>query len=496
MRGSILTPEMRHRILAQIVPEREEISRQQRVVKRLTKALSEVAEEIGQSFVFIEPQGSTGAKQTQLRGASDIDLFVGLSPREFSDILQQSAPQRQAMLSERFDELVDRWFWPAAQRAGGRNIIKAYSQHPYLSLVVEDIDVDVIACFYLSPEELAENGPITAVDRTIHHTRFVLDRINDTLRNDIRILKSFVRASHAYGDDCAVGQMGLTGYSLELITLFGNGIDGAVEMLLHIEDGPIDPFGRPAHVLRRVPTFRDDHVILIDPTDANRNVASSFSPRAVRWTITRLRHLIELRERGEDDAVVDLVLERPIPTDPPPSWLAPHCITRQFVGARRVHYTLFRDKLHRLCRLIARVLRKENTGEKRFGETLWEVYFEQDHYAIGMIVEKPVIEPVYSRRGPPVDIEKAASAFRKKHPTAYEKDGYLWLDTKRRWTRAGDMIDYMIERHSIEGLEMTTEEGDVSRRVLNTLYRYVMRIEDFPLSRRQEYKDTEQTLGW
>ncbi|MHA2033735.1 MAG: hypothetical protein ACTSX3_00345, partial [Candidatus Thorarchaeota archaeon] len=171
-------------------------------------------------------------------------------------------------------------------------------------------------------------------------------------------------------------------------------------------------------------------------------------------------------------------------------------ITRQFVGARRVHYTLFRDKLHRLCRLIARVLRKENTGEKRFGKTLWEVYFEQDHYAIGMIVEKPVIEPVYSRRGPPVDIEKAASAFRKKHPTAYEKDGYLWLDTKRRWTRAGDMIDYMIERHSIEGLEMTTEEGDVSRRVLNTLYRYVMRIEDFPLSRRQEYKDTEQTLGW
>ncbi|MHA1858660.1 MAG: hypothetical protein ACTSUU_04355, partial [Candidatus Thorarchaeota archaeon] len=283
---------------------------------------------------------------------------------------------------------------------------------------------------------------------------------------------------------------------LELITLFGNGIDGAVDLLLHIEDRPIDPFGRPAHVLRRVPAFHDDYVILIDPTDANRNVASSFSPRAVQWTITRLKHLLELRERGEDDAVVDLVLERPIPTDPPPSWLAPHCITRQFVGASRVHYTLFRDKLYRLCRLIARVLRKENTGEKRFGETLWEVYFERDHYAIGMIVERPVIEPVYSRRGPPVDIKRAASAFRKKHPAAYEKDGYLWVDTKRRWTRAVDMIDYMIERHSIEGLEMTTEEGDVSKRVLNTLYRYVMRIEDFPLSRRQEYKDAEQTLGW
>ena len=61
---------------------------QQEVIRILREALKERAGEIGQIYSFIEEQGSTGRKQTQLRNKADIDLFIGLSPDEHGKIIR------------------------------------------------------------------------------------------------------------------------------------------------------------------------------------------------------------------------------------------------------------------------------------------------------------------------------------------------------------------------------------------------------------------------
>ncbi|MCF2136043.1 MAG: hypothetical protein K9W43_02285 [Candidatus Thorarchaeota archaeon] len=491
-----LDEKIRTAILQKISPTEEEIAKQQRVIEILRQALIKEAEKTGRDYRFIEAQGSTGPKQTQLRGASDIDLFVGLSPDRASQPKTVSA-ERNRELSAFFDDIVDSWFRPAAEGIGAKEVMKAYSQHPYLSLVMNGLDVDIIGCFDLSKEYLAEQGPITAVDRTVHHTKYVASRLTDRLRDDIRILKSFVRASHAYGDACAVGQMGVTGYAIELLVLSENGIDRAIDRLLQLKTMPVDPLHRSEEELRKIPGFRDDYVIIVDPTDTQRNVASSFSPRAVQWIVKRLSHLRELDREENSDEIIDLFLESPIPTSKLPDWLQPHCISRSFRVDGTAHYTLYRDKLYRLVRRIASTLRQETTGETRFGDVLWEIYFEGEIFSVGFIVEYPSINESFLRRGPPTRLEQAAEKFKNSHPDLIEQDGHLWAVITRRWTNARELIDHLVKNIEAEGFERSSDPGPVPARVLNTLYRYIMRIEqDFPLSKRQEYKEALRTLDW
>jgi len=493
--NTLLDDTMRQRILVQITPSPEEIALQQNLISSISDVLRERATKIRQKYSFIEAEGSTGGKQTQLRGAGDVDLFIGLRPKDFADILRQPAAKRDAALSSALDRLVDRWFVPAVKSLDVRDVMKTYSQHPYLSLTMQGVEIDVVACFDIRPADLAAKGPITAVDRTVHHTRYVSEKMNSRAREDARLLKSFVRASHAYGDKSAVGRTGFTGYSLELLVLALGSLDEAIRRLLSLEQDPVDPLDRKADELQKKPAFRDDHLFIIDPTDTERNVASSFSPRAYQWIKRRAARLMELSQGGDREALFQMFIEKPIPVTPLPAWISGHAFSREFISDGTVHYTVLRDKLHRVCGEMIRALETERTGEDRFGKVLAEVLFENTHFCAGFIVENQEIGPSYTRRGPPVSIVEAVDRFKHDHPDAYEKDGYLWLDVARETSSASVALDSLVRSIGIRGLKRSRARTVLSDQVLNVLYRYVMQVEDFPLKERQEFKDAAPSLG-
>ncbi|MFW9907094.1 MAG: hypothetical protein ACFFEF_00855 [Candidatus Thorarchaeota archaeon] len=475
-----IPPSIRKKLLARIIPLQEEIESQNKAIRTLTEALDDYSREINQAYSFIEPQGSTGKKQTQLRGAGDIDLFVGMDPEDYRNILDSDSKQRSKELDRQLEFLVDKWFVPALRKLKIRHMQKTYSQHPYLSLEFMGNDVDILVCFDLSAERLASEGPITAVDRTVHHTRYVSERITERLREDVRILKSFARASHVYADACAIGQMGFTGYSLEILILQTGSLKNALMALNSLEECPIDPLKRDLQVLRELPQFRDNSIFIIDPTDTNRNVASSFSDRSYRWLRKQTAGLLEVSTKT-DEAYFDLIIEKPVAAEKPPNWFLAHSFVFEFESDGTVHYTVLRDKLHRLGRKITSILEHERTGERRFGEILFEVYFERNHYSLGFVVESPEISSHYSRKGPPIDIPEA-EGFRRAHSEIYEIDGYLWVEEKRDWTRSADLTRSLIKNHGIRGLKLLSKPTDVSARVLNILYSYILPLEqDFPL---------------
>ncbi len=472
---------MRNRLLAEITPNDEELRRQRNIIESLATALQERAAAIGENYSFIEPHGSTGEKQTQLRGAADIDLFVALDPQDYSSILQASATDRERILSNRLERLVDEWFRPAVESTEAKSVKKTYSQHPYLSLVMGGLEVDIVACFGLSPRYLMREGPITAVDRTIHHTRYVSNRLDETLRADVRLLKSFTRAGHAYGDKCAVGRMGLTGYCLELMVIWGEGLDGAIKSLQGLTEEPLDPENRSLRELRNRPRFRDDYVFVIDPIDTDRNVASSFSRRSVDWTITRVHDLLETPRDADSQVIFDMFVEKPISATPLPRELQNHYVGFEFESLGSEHYTVIRDKLYSLANKIRDKAARERTGEKRFGECVFELYFEKPRYALGFFVERSSIKGRYRRRGPPTNMKSAAEKFKSEHPEAHEESGYLWITEKRKWTSARQMITHLITKNKIEDLEILEETGDLARKVGNIIQTAVLRVEDMKI---------------
>ena len=66
-------------ILEEIVPTKQELNLINEIVKKLRSLLEKKAKELNIEYTQIEPQGSTGIKQTQLKNDFDIDLFIGLN---------------------------------------------------------------------------------------------------------------------------------------------------------------------------------------------------------------------------------------------------------------------------------------------------------------------------------------------------------------------------------------------------------------------------------
>ena len=475
--SDLLPDSVRERVLAQITPTKEEVQTQKRVIARLTSALAKQAESSKYEYSFIEAQGSTGKKQTQLRGASDIDLFVGLRPEDYPDALDGAQEDRRQAIDSLMSDFVDEWFAPAVAHLDVEKVQRAFSQHPFLSLKTQGMDVDILGCFDIDVDTLAHQGPITAVDRTVHHSRFVSEHLTRKKREDVRILKSFVRAGHAYGDTCAVGRMGLTGVSLELIVVATPNLDSAFHRLQHLDTEPLDPLERTLNDLKKVPAFREDYVFVIDPTDVSRNVASSFSPRAYRWIQHRAARLRDFLASGDCEAITDELIEAQIPEEDLPKWLIPHSYAYEFVSDGTTHYTILRDKIHRMAKKLQTEMTNERTGEPRFGEVLTEVYFRDDLYALGLLIEHPKITQMYLRRGPPVHLETAAAEFILAHPGAIVVNGYLCSEETREWTRARSMIEDFLSNNPIEGLSQVAEQSVLTKQVLNVLYRYVLPIE-------------------
>jgi tRNA nucleotidyltransferase (CCA-adding enzyme) len=486
----LISDEVRRKVLTKITPTKVELDNQREVISTLKESLIQHSESTDFQYSFIEPQGSTGRKQTQLRGAADIDLFVGLNPADYSDILELPLQQRHSSIDHLMTRLVSDWFTPAVSGLDVSNVQKTYSQHPYLSLQVKGLEVDILGCFDINPVKLSEEGPFTAVDRTVHHTRHIADNLKEETRENARILKSFVRSCHAYADRCAVGRMGLTGVALELQAILSSNIEKAFYALEHLDENPIDPEGRSLAELRKIPTFRNNHVFLIDPTDHRRNIAASFTPRSYRWVKHRIGDLRKVSKDGNTKAVLDMLIETPISTEALPNWLVKHTVVHEFKSDGSTHYTILRDKLYRIASKIQALLMTERTGEPRFGMTLAEVYFESDRYAVGIIIENPEISEHYIRRGPPTDLIEASKEFRKTHPKAIAEDGFLWVTEKRPWTSAAALIEKTLQKNPINGLELP-KMSNVSRKVLNVLYKFILPIEQEILQKITRVKDRD-----
>ena len=486
----LLPDSVRKMVLERITPRESEIKTQKEVIAILTNALLTRASEAGFSYSFIEPQGSTGMKQTQLHGVADIDLFVALNPNEHLAILNLPAAKRHAALDSLMSGLVSNWFEPALDGIEVEAVQKAFSQHPFLSLRMKGIDVDILGCFDIDKSSLAKEGPITAVDRTVHHTRYIAERLNEKKREDARILKSFVRACHAYGDTCAVGRMGLTGVALELLIVFSENLDDAIHSLRNLDTKPVDICNRTLDELKVINAFQDDFLFLIDPTDTNRNIASSFSRRSYRWVQYQVDKLYEALEK-ENDVLVDFLIESPISSKDVPKWFDAHSKGYEFQKNKEIHYTILRDKLHRIARKIRTEMEFEKTGEKRFGQILTEIVFGNGQYALGVTVESPHISPTYIRKGPPIDLKDAASRFRKAHRNVSEIDGYLCIEAKREWTYFEDMLKVLLDEYQVEGLELLYSKNILSRQVLNVLFRCILPIEPEFKEKMTRVKETE-----
>ncbi|MBP5394592.1 MAG: CCA tRNA nucleotidyltransferase [Candidatus Methanomethylophilaceae archaeon] len=225
-------------VLSEIKPTPEESAEILAKARRLQEAAERYLSErnIKAKVRFV---GSVG-KGTFLRNP-DIDLFILYSPKI-------PRPELERLGLQAGKDLI-----------GG---IKMYAEHPYTSGKFEGLDVDLVPCYEL---ESAEHI-LTAVDRTPFHADFVLSHSDDRIKDEIRLMKCFMKGIGTYGAEPDV--RGFTGYLCELLVIRYGGFIGALKAAADWKKGAQIWIGNRGKPLKGA-------LVFYDPVDPNRNVASA-----------------------------------------------------------------------------------------------------------------------------------------------------------------------------------------------------------------------------
>lgn len=283
---------------AQIAPSPEFLVRVDRVRTELVRRVEGAARERKSPLVRALVAGSA-ARGTFMTDRLDIDLFL-LFPPELP---------RERLREEGL----------ALGRAVLTDPETRYAEHPYLRGRFEGFQVDAVPGFAIDDP----SHPLSAVDRTPFHQAYLAARETPELVREVRLAKQFFRGIGVYGSEAKTE--GFSGYLIELLLVrFGS----LRELLLaarrwripvRLAEPGQEPPRLPAHVA----------LILPDPVDPNRNVASALSRRnlgllvlaasayldapSASWfalhgfpTLSREAALALLRERGTHVTVVTL----------------------------------------------------------------------------------------------------------------------------------------------------------------------------------------------
>ncbi|MFX1324196.1 MAG: hypothetical protein ACFE8N_04515 [Promethearchaeota archaeon] len=445
-------------VLKKISPTNAEITLIDSISERLKNLLSTNAQKLNIKYVVIEPQGSTGIKQTQLKDDFDIDLFIGLDYKEYEPNFKNLSKNKLKKASKKdFLDLCNNWIIPSLSLGEFRNPRLLYAEHPYVTVDYYQekikIKIDIVLYFHLDLEFIKEKGPITAVDRSPWHGRFVKENLSDDQKNDVRLLKQFFKANHSYGDKSSVGKVGFIGYSAELLIYYFGDLLNLFKNFNNLPSNPLDLYNRDKKTLQKITHFQNDYLLIIDPIDKNRNVASAISERAYFYCNHRISQFLKNPSIDffEIKPILGIEIEK----------LEQSLSSRLFIVElqsldEEIHYTINRDKLYSLGENIVVNGEKEFTHAVRFEKILFELYFEDDRheYSIAFYCEKPNIPQTYFRRGPPIKESFHANNFKNKNPNYFEKNGYLWVETQREFTNFLDFLKQFINQKAPENFNV------------------------------------------
>jgi tRNA nucleotidyltransferase (CCA-adding enzyme) len=226
-------------VLARIRPSAEEEARIERVVRELLERLASTLKSRGwDAKPFLA--GSV-AKGTHLTG-TEIDVFVAFPP----DLPRADLEERGLALGTILEK--------------GAHL---YAEHPYTRGWYGGFEVEIVPCYRITDA----SQRMSAVDRTPLHVDYVLGHLRDGQADEIRLLKAWAEGIGVYGAEAKI--RGFSGYLCELLVLKYGSFRGVLENSLTWRRGTLLELDRAA-----ARTF-EEPLVVIDPVDPNRNVASA-----------------------------------------------------------------------------------------------------------------------------------------------------------------------------------------------------------------------------
>jgi tRNA nucleotidyltransferase (CCA-adding enzyme) len=396
-------------VLQRIAPDAALLNRLAEVREHLVRRASTEANHRGIPLRRALVAGSA-ARGTFLHERFDIDLFLLFPP----DLPRERLESEGLRLAEAILEAPE----------------KHYAEHPYLRGRFEGFAVEAVPGYAIEDP----SHPLTAVDRTPFHQEYLAAHLAAEQIDQVRLTKQFLRSLGVYGSEAKTA--GFSGYLVELLIVrFGSlaSLLAAAQswrLPVHLAT----PGSRPA-----VP--EDVAMILDDPVDPHRNVATALSAESLA------RFILAAREFLRAPSVAAF-----FPAPGTPLSLAD---AKNRVAARGTHVAVVRlprpdlvdDILYPQLRKAERSVGAEaarlgfdvlGTSSVAGATDLW----------IGLETSSPILPRVRVQDGPPPGLAHAdafLSKWNSSEPTVLQgpylrSDGKLAVDVTREETRLEPLL--------------------------------------------------------
>ncbi|WEU40729.1 MAG: CCA tRNA nucleotidyltransferase [Candidatus Odinarchaeum yellowstonii] len=251
------------KIKERIKPSRELTAKVDGLVNEVKTLICKIVEE-NNIPVEITLTGSY-AKGTWLPQKLEVDVFLMYNSKK--DIANRGVTDL-----EYFKKIFEHWE-------------DRHAQHPYISGVYKGLSIDIVPAVKIRDS----TEKVTAVDRSPLHTKYVLSKVNDEMKGEIRLLKSFLIAQKLYGAE--IKTKGFSGYLCELLIIYYKKFLNLLKHCLSWREGEIIILEdvKPEDVKKQF----TDPLIVIDPVDYNRNVASPVGKETLQKFIKTVREFLE-----------------------------------------------------------------------------------------------------------------------------------------------------------------------------------------------------------
>lgn len=191
--------------------------------------------------------GGSYPKGTWLPKKADIDIFL-----KFEDTISEED------------------FVKISKKIGFNSLKKyspyiRYSEHPYVEAKIQGTKVNVVPCYNV---ELGNWK--SSADRTPFHTKFMLESLTGSMKNEVRLLKNFLICNGVYGSEIA--KQAISGYVSEVLILQFGTFEDVIKAIAAL---------KPNETIGKATKKFDTPIVIIDPIDSNRNLGAAISPENV-----------------------------------------------------------------------------------------------------------------------------------------------------------------------------------------------------------------------
>ncbi|HXV65659.1 MAG TPA: CCA tRNA nucleotidyltransferase [Nitrosopumilaceae archaeon] len=187
--------------------------------------------------------GGSYVKGTWLPNKADIDIFVKFE--------KSTSDKKFVEISKKIGFAAMKKYKPYVR----------YSEHPYVEATVRDTKVNVVPCYDVKKGEWQ-----SAADRSPFHTKFMLESLTGAMKDEVRLLKSFLTNNKIYGSEIA--KQGISGYVTEVLILNYGSFHDVINAIAKLKKNQV--IGKPTKSF-------DTSIIIIDPIDSNRNLGAAIS---------------------------------------------------------------------------------------------------------------------------------------------------------------------------------------------------------------------------